>query len=75
MEDPAAPFEVWSERLKTTTDRELTRLAGDYQRLAERPDAPRYTEEEFESRREAVVAECERRGLRALSEQCRRRPK
>jgi hypothetical protein len=48
--------------LKDLGDRELSELAKDYEWLDEEA-RPREEREDFHRRREAVIAECERRGV------------
>jgi hypothetical protein len=69
-EEVAPPFESWSDHLKALGDKDLTDLAGDYRWLDEeaKPQAER---DEFRRRREAIIAECERRGLGGVAEACR----
>jgi hypothetical protein len=69
-EETAPPFESWPEHLKSLGDRELRQLAGDYRWL---DDEARLREErpEFHKRREKMIAECERRGMRDAAEACR----
>jgi hypothetical protein len=70
-EEVAPPFEHWDQHLKALSDKDLAKLADEYRWLNEalRPEAQRA---EFSRRREAIVAECDRRGKRELAEACRR---
>jgi hypothetical protein len=71
QEEIAPPFENWDAHLKALDDRDLTDLAKDYRWL---DDEARASEEgpEFHARREAIIAECERRGLYDIAAGCRR---
>jgi hypothetical protein len=69
-EEVAPPFESWDEHLKAIGDKELTELAGDYQWLDEEA-RPVQERAEFHRRREAIIIECERRGLTGAAEACR----
>ena len=61
-EENAPPFETWAARLKDLGDRELAKLAQDYRWLDEEARAQE-EREDFHRRREAVIAECRRRGM------------
>ena len=61
-EEIAPPFESWAEHLKALGDRELAELAKDYNWLDEEARAEQQGEE-YHRRREAVIAECQRRGI------------
>ena len=69
-EEVAPPFESWSEHLKALDDRELTNLAGEYKWLDEEAK-PHDQRAEFRRRREAIIIECERRGLSEAATACR----
>jgi hypothetical protein len=71
QEETAPPFENWDDHLKALDDRDLTDLAKDYRWL---DDDVRAEEEggEFRHRRDAVIAELERRGLHDVARSCRR---
>jgi hypothetical protein len=69
QEEKAPPFENWAEHLKALSDRDLTQLAKDYRWLDERARAEE-EREAFHSRREAIIAECQRRGLHAVARSC-----
>jgi hypothetical protein len=68
-EEIAPPFETWAEHLTALGDRELAELAKDYCWLEVEAQAPEQGPE-FHRRREAVVAECMRRGMTAVAKQC-----
>lgn len=71
QEETAPPFENWEAHLKALDDRDLAELAKDYRWLDEEACA----EEErgdFRARREAIIGECERRGLADAARDCRR---
>ena len=61
-EETAPPFENWEEHLKSLGDRELSELAKDYEWLDTEAQAQQEGPE-FHRRREAVMAECKRRGI------------
>ncbi len=68
-EEKAPPFENWNEHLRSLGDRELADLARDYRWLDEKAHAqPR--EDDFHRRRQAIIAECERRGLTSVAREC-----
>jgi len=69
-EETAPPFESWTEHLKALGIEELTDLAGDYGWLTER-NRPAEERELFRKRREAIIAECERRGIPEAAKSCR----
>jgi len=71
QKEVAPPFENWEEHLRALSDRDLTQLAKDYRWLDEQARAKKEGPE-LHARREAVRAECERRGLGDAKE--RRRP-
>jgi hypothetical protein len=56
--------------LSELPDQTLTELAGDYCWLTEK-NTPEDEREEFRKRREAILAECERRGLAEAARNCR----
>jgi hypothetical protein len=70
-EEIAPPFEHWDQHLKALSDTDLAQLAEEYRWLNEsvRPVEQR---PEFRRRSEAILAECERRGMPELAEGCRR---
>ena len=63
-EEVAPPAEGWPEHLKDLSDKDLMELAKDYRWLSDEAETPSDTDAEFERRRQAVIAECERRGLK-----------
>jgi hypothetical protein len=69
-EEVAPPLESWPEHLKALGNEELTELAGDYCWLTERNN-PEDQRAEFTKRREAIIAECERRGIPEAADNCR----
>ena len=69
-EDAAPKLERWPEHLKDVDDQELVGLAGDYCWLTEK-NTPEDQRGEFRKRREAILAECERRGLKDAAHVCR----
>jgi hypothetical protein len=71
QEEKAPPFENWEEHLRALSDRDLTQLAKDYRWLDEEARA-KEERSEFRARREAVIAECEKRGLSDVAKACRR---
>jgi hypothetical protein len=60
----------WTEHLKNLDDRALTQMAGDYCWLTEK-NTPHEERDEFRRRREAILHECERRGLHDAAQTCR----
>jgi hypothetical protein len=68
-EEAAPPFEHWDQHLKALTDKDLATLADEYRWLNEslRPEVQRA---EFHRRREAIIAECDRRGTPHLAAVC-----
>jgi len=70
-EEVAPPFESWPDHLKALNDKDLEELAGDYRWLDEEA-RPQQEREEFHKRREAVIAECERRGMHSAIESFRK---
>jgi hypothetical protein len=66
----AARLPSWPEHLKNLEHNELTELAGDYCWLVEK-NTPQEERDEFRRRREAVLQECERRGLHEAAKNCR----
>ena len=72
QEEIAPPFERWPQHLRDLDDRALTELAKDYRWLGEEARTSHDVDSEFEKRRAAVAAECERRGMRQLADECRR---
>ena len=71
QEEIAPPFESWNEHLKALGDRDLGELAKDYRWLDEEARA-QDEREDFRKRREAIIAECERRGMSDSAAACRR---
>lgn len=69
--EKAPPAESWPDHLRQLGDRQLSQLAIDYQWLDEEARAEQASEE-FHQRRQAVIAECERRGMLTLAQSCRR---
>jgi len=69
-DESAPPRESWPEHLKDLGDRELIDLAGDYCWLTER-NKPEDQRAEFNKRRNAIIAECERRGMPEVAKDCR----
>ena len=69
-EEKAPPFESWPEHLKDLGDREIAKLAEDYRWLDDEAELHR-ERTEFHLRREAIIAECERRGMGTAAESCR----
>jgi hypothetical protein len=69
-EEAAPAFESWPEHLSALGNEELTALAGDYCWLTER-NKPEDQRAEFEKRRNAIIAECERRGIPQAADNCR----
>ena len=69
-EETAPPIENWSGHLAALGDQELAELARDYRWLT---DENRLGEkrQEFRNRREAIIAECERRGMKEAAAGCR----
>jgi hypothetical protein len=71
QEETAPPFENWDAHLKALDNRDLIDLARDYRWLDD--EAHAHDEgPEFHARREAVIAECQRRGLHDIAASCRR---
>jgi len=62
-EEIAPPQESWEQHLKALGDRELAELAKDYNWLDEEARAQDQGKE-YHRRREAVIAECRRRGMK-----------
>jgi hypothetical protein len=71
QEEKAPPFENWGEHLKALSDRDLAQVAKDYRWLDEEARAQE-ERAEFRARREAVIAECDRRGMQDCARECRR---
>ena len=71
QDEIAPPMENWNEHLKALSDHDLAQLAKDYRWLDEEARA---VEErgDFRGRREAIIAECERRGMSDAARECRR---
>ncbi len=65
-EEIAPPFETWEAHLKTLDDRELSALASDYRWLDEEARSQEESSE-FHRRREAIMKECERRGMAGVA--------
>ena len=70
QEEVAPPFETWTEHLKVLDDRQIAELAKDYSWLNGQA-RPQEARADFHARREAIIAELERRGMHAVAEQCR----
>ena len=70
-EETAPPFEHWDQHLKALTDHDLGTLADEYRWLNE-SIRPAEQQAEFRRRREAIIAECDRRGKSHLAERCRK---
>lgn len=71
QQETAPPLEKkWSEHLKDLGDRELAELAKDYKWLEDEAHAD--ANGAFHTRRQAIISECERRGMSAVAEACRR---
>src|SRR5689334_21356677 len=70
-QEVAPPRESWEAHLKELDDRQLTELARDYRWLDEEAQRPE-SRAEFRRRRDAIIAECERRGRGDLARDCRR---
>jgi hypothetical protein len=70
-EEVAPPFQSWSEHLKGLDNQQLAQLANDYRWLDEEVQAVE-ERDVFRKRREAIIDECERRGLPDLAEECKR---
>ncbi len=70
LEEVAPPTESWAQHLKGLHDKQLAELACDYRWLVEE-SRPQEERGEFQQRREAIIAECERRGLAEAARQCR----
>jgi hypothetical protein len=71
LEEKAPPPENWDEHLKSLSDRDLADFAKDYRWLDVEADTKR-TGPEFHRRREAIIAELERRGMHSVAQSCRR---
>ena len=69
-EEIAPDFESWPQHLKDVEDKELADMAADYCWLTEK-NRPEDQRDEFRRRREAILAECERRGMSHAAELCR----
>jgi hypothetical protein len=67
-EEVAPPLERWPEHLHDLPDGELEALANDYRWLDEESHAS--VQPEFHKRREAIIAECKRRGRSELAAAC-----
>ena len=61
----------WDEHLNDLGDRDLVALAKDY-RWLDSDAAAKEAGAEFHRRREAIIAELERRGMGSVAQQCRR---
>jgi hypothetical protein len=70
QDEIAPPFESWNDHLKALSDADLIELAKDYRWLDEEARAQQ-ERADFHRRREAVIAECERRGLTDAVAACR----
>jgi hypothetical protein len=71
QEEIAPPFENWDDHLKALDDRDLIELAKDYRWLDEEARAEQEGAD-FHRRRDAVIAELERRGQHEVARSCRR---
>jgi hypothetical protein len=71
QDEKAPPFESWDDHLKALNDRDLAQLAADY-RWLDGEARPQEERQEFHARREAIVAECQRRGLTEAAAKARR---
>ena len=60
----------WSEHLQDLSNDQLAQLARDYRWLDEEARAGD-SRREFHQRREAIIAECERRGQPEMARACR----
>ena len=69
-EQTATRLPSWPEHLKNLDDHVLTELAADYCWLTEK-NTPHEEREDFRKRREAILQECERRGLKEAAQSCR----
>jgi hypothetical protein len=70
-EEVAPPTQNWVEHLKSLENAPLAELAKDYNWLAHQRVSPD-SHEQFAERRAAIIAECERRGMKDIAEACRR---
>jgi len=70
QDEIAPPFESWNDHLKALSDADLIELAKDYRWLDEEARAQQ-ERADFRRRREAVIAECERRGMTDTAAACR----
>ena len=70
-EEIAPPTESWPEHLKALDNQQIAALAKDYRWLDEEAQ-PADSRSEFRQRREAILAECQRRGMTEAAEGCRR---
>jgi hypothetical protein len=71
QDEIAPPFENWEAHLRALDNRDLIELAEDYRWLDEEARAEEEGPE-FRARRDAVIAECERRGLSEVAASLRR---
>jgi hypothetical protein len=69
QQEIAPPYESWTDHLKALGNKELSELARDYRWLDE--ESRSEEQPEFRKRREAVIAECERRGMAGVAQSCR----
>ena len=69
-QERAPALERWTDHLNDLGNRELAELAGDYCWLMEK-NRPQEERAEFGKRREAILRECERRGMEDAAKQCR----
>ena len=60
----------WVEHLSAVSDEELTTLSADYCWILEK-NRPEEERETFRQRREAILAECQKRGLTEAANSCR----
>ena len=70
QEEIAPPPESWPDHLRGLDNRQLADLAKDYRWLDEEAKAGD-SAREFHARREAIIAECERRGIPDAARDCR----
>jgi len=72
-EETAPPPTSWADHLRELDNEQIEELAKDYRWLDEESHAGE-AREEFRHRREAIIAECERRGVSGLATECRPTP-
>jgi hypothetical protein len=71
QDEIAPPFESWEDHLKALSAPDLVAMAKDYRWLDEEARAQE-ERDDFRRRREAIIAECERRGMPEVAAACRR---